>query len=993
MPEIAVFDHYEVLTKDDGSPFELGRGAMGITYKAFDRHLRMPVALKVINSTYLNSEIARQRFVREARSAAKLRHRNVASVFHLSIEGDTWFYAMEFIDGETVEALVKRQGPLRPRAALAITAQVARALNAAERHGLVHRDIKPANLMLVKEDDEMVAKVIDFGLAKAAVAGEGEDAATVSMGGFVGTFAFASPEQLEEKELDSRSDIYALGVTLWYMLAGQVPFLGTMAQVMSQHLSKTPPFEKFDRLAAPVAGVLRKMLEKDRANRFQTPLELRTAIETCLAQISDEPAEVLAPGGDENIAMLLDAAAQRAGDTQFEIGVVLVRQYRITEVLGETNSGRAFRAYHSESQRDVRVLVLHPEFLADAAACTALDCEVKKLAKVRHPHLLGVHAFETVDQASFVVMEWTDGFSLVDLLRARRELEAGEACVLLRQAAAGVDHALALGLAGLTFDLREVLLHFPQSTTKETLLRTPLMNWPAFELKLYPLAVSRDLGSSQTWAGAQTMVGGAPSESKSTDARLRYLQSLAALVYELLGGAAAPASRGGQVNPLARTYAPLSTLSEEGNEVLKRALDPARSFESAQAFCDALETRKGLPGRHSDVQPSGNARIAPRRNAEPIAPKSPSRPAVRRRPTAVLSAIFGSALLIGVGGLLFAYWRAEKSPRNSDSPATMPGGHQPTVTMTPQRQDSLNTAVRAAQILEDKGDGSKSIEAWLPVAKDFPEAVVARDHLEKLFNGIRTRPNPITMDEFKAMRLTITEAAKLGVPAAMVLLADNLREKEAASAFNWYSAAAAKGDPPALTQLGLMLWTGAGTGSPDPAKAVKCFQDAAEKGDAAGRSALAECYLSGKSVPRKDDQRALELLRGSSQAGDVGAMNRLGDWLVHGIGGKTDFAEAFRLFTQASARGNLEALGNLGVLLMNGDGVAANPKKGAELFEKGARAGNGFCMSLFARCLEAGIGVEKNPGQAQHWYGEGAKAGDKRAGAWCRQHGVPLVPE
>ncbi len=147
MPETAIFDHYEVLTRDDGSLFELGRGTMGITYKAFDTSLRIPVALKVINATYLNSEVARQRFVREARSAAKLRHRNVATVFHLGTEGDTWFYAMEFIDGETLDALIKRQGPLRPAMALTITAQVARALNAASQQELDHRDIKHANLM------------------------------------------------------------------------------------------------------------------------------------------------------------------------------------------------------------------------------------------------------------------------------------------------------------------------------------------------------------------------------------------------------------------------------------------------------------------------------------------------------------------------------------------------------------------------------------------------------------------------------------------------------------------------------------------------------------------------------------------------------------------------------------------------------------------------------------------------------------------------------
>src|SRR5271155_4551398 len=128
MPDTAIFDHYEVLTRDDGSLFELGRGAMGITYKAFDTNLRCPVALKVINAASIHSEVARQRFVREARSAALLRHRHVASVFHLGVSGDTYFYAMEFIEGETVDSLIRRQGALEPSFALRLATQVARAL-------------------------------------------------------------------------------------------------------------------------------------------------------------------------------------------------------------------------------------------------------------------------------------------------------------------------------------------------------------------------------------------------------------------------------------------------------------------------------------------------------------------------------------------------------------------------------------------------------------------------------------------------------------------------------------------------------------------------------------------------------------------------------------------------------------------------------------------------------------------------------------------------
>ena len=202
------FQHYEVLRKEDGSLYELGHGAMGITYKAFDTNLRCHVALKVIKSAYLNSETARERFLREARAAAAIRHPNVATVFHLGREGDDYFYAMEFVDGETVEAFIKREGAVAHVMALKIAAQVARALNAAEKQGLVHRDIKPSNIMFMREDGgDIAVKVIDFGLAKNAGT-DTEESATLTTGGFLGTPHFASPEQLEEREIDVRSDIY-----------------------------------------------------------------------------------------------------------------------------------------------------------------------------------------------------------------------------------------------------------------------------------------------------------------------------------------------------------------------------------------------------------------------------------------------------------------------------------------------------------------------------------------------------------------------------------------------------------------------------------------------------------------------------------------------------------------------------------------------------------------------------------------------------------------
>ena len=145
---VASFENYELILGADDRPIVLGRGAMGVTYKAFDVDLQCPVTLKVISEKYLGDESARLRFLREARAAASVRHPNVASVFHLGRTGENYFYAMEFVEGETLENLIKRSGRLEVKLALEIATQVAAGLAAVHKQKLVHRDIKPSNIMV-----------------------------------------------------------------------------------------------------------------------------------------------------------------------------------------------------------------------------------------------------------------------------------------------------------------------------------------------------------------------------------------------------------------------------------------------------------------------------------------------------------------------------------------------------------------------------------------------------------------------------------------------------------------------------------------------------------------------------------------------------------------------------------------------------------------------------------------------------------------------------
>src|SRR5208282_3166269 len=280
------FEHYELVTGEGGKPVELGRGAMGVTYKAFDVDLHCPVTLKVISEKYLGDESARLRFLREARAAAKLRHSNVASVLHLGRTGQNYFYAMEFVAGETLESLIKRSGRLEIKLALEIATQVAAGLAAVHKQKLVHRDIKPSNVMVSLEDGGAVsAKLIDLGLAKAV--SEPLSAVAISMpGAFAGTPEFASPEQFTGVGVDIRSDLYSLGVTLWKMLTGQTPFRGSSVEVMYQHQHAPLPVEQLKDIPQPVVVLLEVLLAKYPVRRFQTPAELLKVMPTVRDAIS-----------------------------------------------------------------------------------------------------------------------------------------------------------------------------------------------------------------------------------------------------------------------------------------------------------------------------------------------------------------------------------------------------------------------------------------------------------------------------------------------------------------------------------------------------------------------------------------------------------------------------------------------------------------------------------------------------------------------------------
>src|SRR6266487_5843209 len=293
MPGPLKYDHFEVEVGADGFPVELGAGAMAITYRARDTVLNSVVALKVIDRTVAQNPGARSRFLREARAAAQIRHPNVARVSHYGEQEGECFYVMELVEGETLEAKVRREGPMPLALALEVIEQAARALAAAEACGVVHRDIKPSNIMLESDPSGApIVKVIDYGVAK-VIGPQADLGAEQTQAGFIGTPAFASPEQFAgagQMPIDTRSDIYSLGVTFWYLLSGRVPFVGRTLEEIRERQAESLPVGQLKGLDVParIFALLKSMLAPDPKDRPQSARELLSAVHRCYTKFSAE---------------------------------------------------------------------------------------------------------------------------------------------------------------------------------------------------------------------------------------------------------------------------------------------------------------------------------------------------------------------------------------------------------------------------------------------------------------------------------------------------------------------------------------------------------------------------------------------------------------------------------------------------------------------------------------------------------------------------------
>ena len=1020
MADAERYQHYEVLRHGDGSLWELGRGAMGITYKAFDTNLRCPVALKVINGTYLNSDVARQRFLREARAAAALRHQNVASVFHLGTDHDSYFYAMEFIDGETVDAYMKRTGQLNPLEALKITLQVSRALAAAAKQQLVHRDLKPANLMLVDEEGDKVVKVIDFGLAKSAKRG-GEDSGALTVGGgFVGTPHFASPEQLEERDIDIRSDIYSLGATLYYMISGRPPFSGSVAQIMSQHLYKPLPLEPLEGSPSCVVQLIGRMMEKDRANRPQTPADLRQEAVRCMEAIqANATATNQPPAAIQRLAEKPETLATEAFSTERPASsgtpTVLARRYQLTRDLGDVPQGRRFLADDLQQDRKVLILLFNREFLADSKRYTALEQEVDQLRRTPWPALQEIYSLESTGQQSFLVQEVVIGPTLVEILRARSALTPPEALLVLKLLAPVADHAHANRLQQVALTVSGVHMTtagLTEGAIDSALLQKPLTRWNQLGVKVEPVDFSLSLFDSATWAGSATLVQGSVGEGP----RASYLGMLSLLIYELLGGPRNTVEKTGR-------YTPIAVLPEEGNTILRRGLTD--QLASAVEMSNLLEGQIFSKGSEHVFVPTGvpahvsthSGGVAPPPSQSYVAPVAaepppaalPAAPAVlspdsekRKTSVAGLLLMFGLVVLLlgvlGLGG--YAVYRYFLEQQVAESVPTHPA---PVIKVTPQEQPTPRPTPTPTPTPrptptpaptptpEEPATPSPTPEVSLSPSRTPEEKPTPAPTPEERINPTPT-PTPVPLDDFQEKLGMAQELGKSGdwqgalsayldlidrFPERSVALKrlDNLlaelhgtdgkpdAESYAASKSNLIRAAE-KGIVPAMLIIGQF------SRESNPSEAMKWFELAAAKGSAPAMIESGLLYSNRRQ--QGDDRKALEYFLQAANTGDRRGKYLAGECFYFGKGAPVDLAKAVDFLQEAAALHEPRAMDLLGTHFRK----LRQFDQARKYYEDAAAEGYPLSLSNLGVLYMNGEGVQRSPEIAANLFKQGAEKGD-----------------
>jgi serine/threonine protein kinase len=394
----------------------IGRGGMGAVYKAEDLNLQRMVALKFMSPELGRKPEAKARFLREGRSVAALKHKNICVIYEIAeSDPDQLFIAMEYYQGETLREKLKN-GPLELGKAINIAYQTTLGLAEAHKQGMFHRDVKPGNIMIT-DDDEI--KILDFGLAK-PLSGTKITKTGVAMG----TAAYMSPEQIEGEKIDTRTDIWSLGVMMYEMLLGYLPFEGKsdpemVYAILNEEPKSFPPNRKD--IPVDFISMINKCLIKDPDQRYHSISEIMDFLK--MHDTVSKTSRVLGSLDDDPL-----------------IGKS-IDNYRIMKKIGRGGMGSVYRAMDVSLEKIVAIKSMHSVYDMDEEFIKHFMSEAKALAKLENTHIVHVYALRTTDEGTFIVMEYVDGTNLDQIIKEKGSIPWQMAVGYCRQMLRALHHA------------------------------------------------------------------------------------------------------------------------------------------------------------------------------------------------------------------------------------------------------------------------------------------------------------------------------------------------------------------------------------------------------------------------------------------------------------------------------------------------------------------------------------------------------------------------
>ena len=600
----------------------LGKGGMGIVYRARDTQLDREVAVKMLLTDVADVEETRERFIREARASAELTHRNIIKIYDFGEENGRAFIVMELLVGQSLAERLKGGEPVPHGEALEIMKGVTSGLAFAHEKSIVHRDLKPGNLFLPEDGP---VKVLDFGLARIA-------SSNLTRSGLVfGTPDYMSPEQVRGKVADHRSDIFSLGAVFYHLVSGRKPFAAgslpmVMRKVVDEDVSPLPE-------ATPaLARIIGKALQKDPDARYQRMDALLDDLQSVGAP---EDAGEHAPAADDATVLL-----QRLG------------RYEMVERIGRGGMGVVYRARDPVLDRDVAIKSILGDLTADEPTAAQFEREARAAARLQHPNIITIYELGESEGSPYIVMEFLGGTDLEGLMRDRPRFPLLKKLDLLTQLCRGLGFAHAQGVVHR--DIKPSNVRVLDDGT----------------VKLLDFGIAKLSRSDPTFsdlAGSVAFMAPEQLEGSGVDARSDIF-AVGALMYELLGGRPpfagdSPAATAYQV--LNDEPAPLRALASEVPEALEatvaRALEkhPDRRFQTVGELAEALRRigdalARSARGELPDLDLRQRAtRVADEEPADVSLHRAGEPEVVRRAPRRALRRVLGVAavlLLVGLAG-------------------------------------------------------------------------------------------------------------------------------------------------------------------------------------------------------------------------------------------------------------------------------------------------------------------------------------------------------